>query len=45
MGITFTYPLSDDETIEVDLSLSPYFSDHDHLLTVVQKADKKDRKW
>ena len=45
MGITFTYPLSDDETIEVDLSLSPYFSDHHHLLTFVQMADKKERKW
>ena len=45
MGITFTYPLSDDDTIEVDLSLSPYFSDHNHLLTFIRMADKKERKW
>jgi hypothetical protein len=44
MGISFTYPLTEDETIEVDLSLSPYFSDHHHLLTVVQNADRKERK-
>ena len=45
MGITFTYPLSEDDTIEVDLSLSPYFSDHHHLLTTVQNAIRKKRKW
>ena len=44
MGISFIYPLTEDETIEVDLSLSPYFSDHHHLLTVVQKAHRKERK-
>jgi hypothetical protein len=44
MGISFTYPLLEDETIEVDLSLSPYFSDHHHLLTAVQKANRKERK-
>ena len=44
MGISFTYPLMEDETIEVDVSLSPYFSDHHHLLTVVQNANVKERK-
>ena len=44
MGISFIYPLMEDETIEVDLSLSLYFSDHHHLLTVVQEANRKERK-
>ena len=44
MGITFTYPLPEDETIEVDISLSPYYSNTDDLLTFVRMADKKERK-
>ncbi len=41
-GIAFTYPLP--EKIEVDLSVSCNFSDHDALLTSLQGTNKKKRK-
>ena len=44
MGITFTYRLSINETIEVDLSLSPKFSDHHDMLSSMQGATKQKRK-
>ena len=43
-GITFPYPLPDNETIDVDLSLSPMFREHHQFLTALNEMNQKERK-
>ena len=43
MGIRFIHPLPENETITVDLSLSPRFPNHRDLLRHIQ-ANKKEKK-
>lgn len=44
-GIKFTYPLNEKDTIEVDLTVSPQFENHYHLVRSIESiSDRRSRR-